>query len=191
MKISTLNAELQTHSARLSRLRPGTPGHSAARQKALKLLTQRKQLDAQRDQLTQQSFNMSQAQDMTANLQNVMTTVDALKTTNKTLKKQYGKVDIDKIEQLQDEMQDLMEVGREIQDSISRAYDVPEDVDEDELDAELEMLGEEMQFESAMGESEGLPGFMVPEAGDGQVPQFIDEAPESTGKVKEAAGGLG
>jgi len=58
---------------------------------------------------------------MQDNLKNTMTTVDAMKTTTKELKKQYGKVDIDKIERLQDEMADLMEVGNEIQDAISRS----------------------------------------------------------------------
>ena len=108
-----------------------------------------------------------------------------MKDTNKTLKKQYGKIDIDKIERMQDEMQDLMEMGNEIQESMSRSYDVPEDVDEAELDAELEALGEEMEFEGlgGMGTKVGeTPGFMLDE-----VPSFVDEPPE-TGKVKEAAG---
>ncbi|KAF8244221.1 hypothetical protein K440DRAFT_610485 [Wilcoxina mikolae CBS 423.85] len=56
----------------------------------------------------------------------VMVTVDAMKTTNKELKKQYGKVNIDKIEQMQDEMADLMDIGNDIQESISRSYDVPD-----------------------------------------------------------------
>ena len=121
---------------------------------------------------------------MTSSLQNVMTTVDAMKSTNKTLKKQYGKIDIDKIERLQDEMQDLMEAGNEIQESLGRSYDIPEDVDEAELDAELEALGEEVEFESSLGVGMGeeVPGFMKDE-----VPTFVDEPPE-TGKVKEAAG---
>lgn len=34
----------------------------------------------------------------TENLRNTMATVDAMKTTQKELKKQYGKIDIDKIE---------------------------------------------------------------------------------------------
>lgn len=162
------------------------PGKSALRQKALKVLQRRKQYEAQRDQLSQQSWNMEQAGMMQDNLKNVMTTVDAMKTTTKTLKKQYGKVDIDQIERMQDEMQDLMDVGNEIQDSISRAYDVPEDVDEADLDAELEALGEEVMFD--MGETEGaVPSFMQDEVGP---PQFIDEPPEQ-GKVKEPAGGLG
>lgn len=162
------------------------PGKNALRQKALKVLQRRKQYEAQRDQLSQQSWNMEQAGMMQDNLKNTMTTVDAMKTTTKELKKQYGKVDIDKIEQMQDEMADLMEVGNEIQESISRSYDVPEDVDEAELDAELEALGEESMFESNMGEST-VPSFLQDEVAP---PQFIDEPPEQT-KVKEAAGGLG
>lgn len=122
---------------------------------------------------------------MTDNLKNVMTTVEVMKSTQKTLKQQYGKIDINKIEKMQDEMADLMEMGNEIQESLGRSYDVPDDVDEAELDAELEALGEEAQFEATLGTSVGegeMPGFMVDE-----VPSFVDEPPQ-TAKVKEAAG---
>jgi charged multivesicular body protein 5 len=162
------------------------PGKAALRQKALKVLQRRKQYEAQREQLSQQSWNMEQAGMMQDNLKNVMTTVDAMSTTTKTLKKQYGKIDIDKIERMQDEMADLMEVGNEIQESISRAYDIPEDVDEAELDAELEALGEETMFESSLGE-DAIPSFMQDEV---VPPTFIDVSPEQE-KVKEAAGGVG
>lgn len=121
---------------------------------------------------------------MTDNLKNVMTTVDVMKTTNKQLRKQYGKVDIDKIERMQDEMQDLMEMGNEIQESMGRSYDVPEDVDEAELDAELEALGEEAEFEQGLGGGlEGVgetPGFLRDE-----VPNFVDDPPGQ--KMKETA----
>jgi len=105
-----------------------------------------------------------------------------MKTTTKELRKQYGKVNIDKIERLQDEMADLMEMGNDIQDAISRSYDVPEEVDEAELDAELEALGDEVALEGMGAESEGMPAFLLDEA-----PQFIDEPPEPS-KLKEAAG---
>ncbi|KAJ5297487.1 hypothetical protein PENANT_c005G04541 [Penicillium antarcticum] len=185
VKLAALNSELQTYQSKIAKMRDG-PGKNALRQKALKVLQRRKQYESQRDQLSQQSWNMEQAGMMQDNLKNVMTTVDAMKTTTKELKKQYGKVDIDKIEQMQDEMADLMEVGNEINESISRSYDVPEDVDEAELDAELEALGEESMFESGMGES-AMPSFLQDEVAP---PTFIDEPPEQT-KVKEAAGGLG
>jgi len=165
------------------------PAKNAVKQKALKVLQQRKMFESQRDQLQQQSWNMEQANMMQDNLKNVMTTVDAMKTTNKTLKQQYGKINLDQIERLQDEMADLMDVGNEINESISRAYEVPDDVDEAELDAELEALGEDMLYEqqnaSAVGEGAGLSYLQ-----DEIPPTFVDQPVES-GKVKEAAGGVG
>lgn len=181
VKLASLNAELSTYQTKLSRMRDG-PGKTALKQKALKILQQRKQYDAQRDQLQAQVWNMEQAGMMQDNLKNVMTTVDAMKTTQKELKKQYGKVDLDKIERMQDEMADLMDVGNEIQESLARSYDVPEDVDEAELDAELEALGAEVEMEREFGGGEALPSFMQDE-----VPDFIDEPPTSQ-KVTEAAG---
>ena len=188
VKLAKINAELSSYQAKMSKMRDG-PGKQAIKSKALKVLQRRKMYESQRDQLQQQSLNMEQASMMQDNLKNVMTTVDAMKVTNKSLKKQYGKVDIDKIERMQDEMQDLMDVGNEINESISRAYDVPEDVDEAELDAELEALGEEMLFEQESGQAmtggaEGVPGFLQDEVAP---PTFVDERPDQ-GMVKEAAG---
>ena len=182
VKLAKLTAELTGYQQRITRMRDG-PGKTALKQKALKVLQQKKMYESQRDQLQQQSWNMEQAGMMQDNLKNTMTTVDAMKTTTKELRKQYGKVNIDKIDKLQDEMADLMDMGNDIQESISRSYDVPEDVDEDELDAELEALGNEVELEGT-AESSGIPAFMMDDAAP---PQFIDEPPEP-GKVKEAAG---
>ena len=161
-------------------------GQRSERAKAAQALQRRKHYEAQRTQLQQQSFNMEQADMMTSNLKNVATTVDAIKTSNKTLRQQYGKIDIDKIERMQDEMADLLEVGNEIQESLGRAYDVPEEVDDAELDAELEALNDEVQMDpvgaGGVGVGAEMPGFLRDE-----VPSFVDEPPEH-GKVKEAAG---
>lgn len=181
VKLASINAELTSYQTKLSKMRDG-PGKTAIKQKALKVLQRRKMYEGQRDQLQQQSYNMESAAMMQDNLQNVMTTVSTLKTTNAALKKQYGKIDIDKIERMQDEMQDLMEVGNEIQESISRSYDLPEEVDEAELDAELEALGEEAELDGLNALAEGTPSFLVDE-----VPNFIDEPPQKVGEVKEAA----
>ena len=54
--------------------------------------------ESQLAQLTQQTFNMESAALATENLRNTMATVDAMKQANKELRKQYGKIDIDKIE---------------------------------------------------------------------------------------------
>ncbi|KAF1352717.1 charged multivesicular body protein 5 [Lizonia empirigonia] len=181
VKLAKLNAELSAYQQKLTKMRDG-PGKTAIKQKALKVLQQRKMYESQRDQLQSQSWNMEQAGMMQDNLKNTMTTIDAMKTTTKELRKQYGKVNIDKIEKLQDEMADLMDMGNDIQDAISRSYDVPEDVDESELDAELEALSDEVDFEG-IGESSSVPRFLTE---DTAPPTFIDEAPEP--KLKEVAG---
>ncbi|KAM3580637.1 Vacuolar protein-sorting-associated protein 60, variant 2 [Umbelopsis sp. WA50703] len=103
--------------------------------------------EAQRDNLQQQSFNMEQAQMTNDNLRNVMTTVDAMQQANKEMKKQYKNVNIDKLDALQDEMEDLMEQANEVQESLGRSYNLPDDIDEADLEAELDALGDDLNFE--------------------------------------------
>ena len=54
--------------------------------------------ESQLAQLVQQTFNMESAALATENLRNTMATVNAMQQANKEMKKQYGKIDIDKIE---------------------------------------------------------------------------------------------
>lgn len=70
----------------------------AVQQRALRTLQQKKMYENQLAQLTQQSFNMESTAIATENLRNTMATMDVMQTANKELKRQYGKVDIDKIE---------------------------------------------------------------------------------------------
>lgn len=181
VKLSKLNAELATYQQKMSRMRDG-PGKNALKQRALKILKQRRQIEAQKDALESQSWNMEQASMTTDNLRNTMATIDAMKTANKDLRKQYGKINIDKIESLQDEMADLLDMSQELQDTMSRNYAVADDIDESELDAELEALGEEMEFEAAQqeaGVSTG-PSYLAEDT----MPSFVDEPVE---KEKELA----
>lgn len=71
---------------------------AAVTQRALRVLKQKKTYEAQIDQLQQQTFNMEQATMTTENLRNTMATMEAMKIANKEMKKQYGKVDLEKIE---------------------------------------------------------------------------------------------
>lgn len=185
VKLSKINSELSTYQQKIARMRDG-PGKSSLKQKALKLLRQRKQIEAQKDQLENQSWNMSQASMTTDNLQNTMVTINAMKTANKELKKTYGKIDIDELENLQDEMLDIIDKSNELQEALSTSYDVPEDVSESELDAELEALGEEIDFENEMAESGiGVPSYLndAEPASSDKLPTFIDEEPEKTEKI--------
>jgi charged multivesicular body protein 5 len=108
--------------------------------------------ESQLAQLTQQTFNMESAALATENLRNTMATVDAMKQANTELRKQYGKIDIDKIEvrwwiricpvrrlngtqTMHYEMEDLLEQANEIQESLGRSYAVPDELDEADLEA--------------------------------------------------------
>lgn len=44
----------------------------------------------------------------------------------KTMQHEYKKMDIDKIDKLQDDMEDMLELNNEIQDALSRQYDTPD-----------------------------------------------------------------
>ena len=147
-------------------------------------MTRRKRDLARLEQVESRKFGLESVKTASDDVKMTMAQIDTMKATNKALKQQYGKINIDKIESLQDEMADLMDVGREINDSLANAYGVPQDVDEEELDAELDALGDEMLHERELGIGE-TPGFLQDE-----VPTFIDAPPEQS-KVQEPAGGLG
>lgn len=164
VKVRKLDAELSRYKEQMSKMRNG-PGRDAVQQRALRTLKQKKMYEAQIAQLEQQSWNMESTQLTTENLRNTMATVDAMKVANKELRRQYGKVDVDKIEAMQWDMEDLMEQANEIQETMSRSYAVPDEIDEAELQAELDAL-------SDFDESE--PSYLT-EVTAG--PDFLDEAP--------------
>ncbi|ORX58031.1 hypothetical protein DM01DRAFT_317149 [Hesseltinella vesiculosa] len=134
VKIKKLDAELTRYRDQLRKVGSG-PGKKAIEQRALRVLKQKRGYEAQRDHLQQQSFNMEQAQMTTENLRGVMATVDAMQTANKELKRQYKNINVDKIDQLQDEMEDLLAQANEVQETLGRSYDLPDDVDEEDLAA--------------------------------------------------------
>lgn len=104
------------------------------KQRALRVLRQKKTYENQLMNLQQQSFNMEQANFATQTLKDTKTTVDAMKAGVKEMKKEFKHIDIGKVEDIQDEMEDLLEDANEIQEILGRTYGTP-DVDEAELDA--------------------------------------------------------
>ncbi|THV08328.1 hypothetical protein K435DRAFT_740359 [Dendrothele bispora CBS 962.96] len=165
VKIKKLDGELAKYKEQMSKLRNG-PGKQAIQQRALRTLKQKKMYEAQLSQLAQQTFNMESAALTTENLRNTMATVDALQASNKEIKKQYGKINIDKIDSIHDEMEDLLERANEIQESLGRSYAVPDEIDEADLEAELDAL----QLEEEEEGSSYLTDM-------NKVPDFVDEPP--------------
>ncbi|EDP42661.1 hypothetical protein MGL_2861 [Malassezia globosa CBS 7966] len=174
VKISRLDAELGRYRDQMKKMREG-PGKSAIQQRAIRVLRQKRMYEAQMEQLVQQSFNMEQSVMVTENLRNTMATVDAMQQANKNLKKTYRNINVDKIEQIQDEMEDLMEQSGALQETLARSYATPDDIDETELEAELEAL-EEQPLEHDME----VPSYLQHTTGALLAqPDFIDELPPS------------
>lgn len=175
-QITQINFQLQTLQKKMASMKSNI-GKKPLRTQALKLLNKRKQLEQMRESIDTQSWSMTQAQMTSDNLKNTMVTVNALKSTNKALKAQYGKIDMDKLQDMQDEMLDLIDQGEELQQVLATNFvgnDI-EDIDEGELDAELEALAEEdlttmLDSEIDTGAANEIPSYL-----SGTVPKFIDE----------------
>nr|CAN79735.1 hypothetical protein VITISV_010013 [Vitis vinifera] len=86
--------------------------------------------------------------------------MSALKSANKELKGMMKTVKIEDVDNLQDEMMDLMDISNEIQESLGRSYNVPDDIDEEELLGELDALEVDMGTEM---DADGVPSYLQPD----------------------------
>lgn len=85
------------------------------------------------------------------NIEMTKATVDAMKTTAKEFKKSVKAFDITSIENLQDDLADMMEDANEVQDILGQSFGVPDGMDDDALNAELDMLEDDLLSEDLMG----------------------------------------
>ena len=145
-KIAKLDQELGKYSEQMKKMREG-PAKQAVKQKALRVLKQKKVYEGQREMLSNQSFNIEQQNMAIQSMRDTKTTVQAMQMGLKEMKKEFKKIDLNKIEDLQDDMADILEQANEVQDVMGRTYGMPE-VDESELEAELEALGDELALDT-------------------------------------------
>lgn len=152
-RVKKLDAELIKHREAIKKLRPG-PAQEAAKQRALRVLKQKKLYESQRDQLYDQQFNLEQVAFTQETMQDTATQVRAMQVANKQLTTQFKSkdLDIDRIDAMQDQMADLMEINNEIQESLARQYAVPDDLDEENLMEELDALENDLAAEAESGE---------------------------------------
>ncbi|KAI9347175.1 Snf7 family [Zopfochytrium polystomum] len=178
VKMKKLDAELVKYKDQMKKMREG-PAKEAVKQKAMRILKQKKLYEGQRDQLMQQSFNMEQASMTTENLKHTMVTVEAMKLANKEIKTQYKKINVDQIERMQDEMEDLLEQANEVQEIMGRSYGLPEDIDEADLEAELDALGDDLTEET-----EEVPSYLQDDALE--LPSTSTEQPTLIGSLPQS-----
>uniref|UniRef100_U5EX55 Charged multivesicular body protein 5 n=1 Tax=Corethrella appendiculata TaxID=1370023 RepID=U5EX55_9DIPT len=144
-KIKGLDVELKKYKDQMAKMREG-PAKNAVKQKAMRILKQRKMYESQSENLRNQSFNMEQANYATQTLKDTHATVAAMKDGVKSMKKEFKKINIEDIEDVQDEMADMLEQADEVQEAMGRTYGMPE-IDDDELAAELDALGDEIALD--------------------------------------------
>ncbi|KAL0274520.1 UNVERIFIED_CONTAM: hypothetical protein PYX00_002620 [Menopon gallinae] len=144
-KVHALEQELKKYKDQMAKMREG-PAKNNVKAKALRVLKQKRMYENQLDNLRQQSFNMEQANYATQTLKDTHATVTAMKAGMKEMKKEFKKVNIDEIEDLQDNLADLLEQSDEVQEALGRSYGMPE-IDDDELAAELDALGDEIALD--------------------------------------------
>lgn len=170
-KIQTLDNELRKYKDQMAKMREG-PSKNAVKQKALRVLKQKKQYEQQVENLRNQSFNMEQANYANQMLKDTQATVVAMKDGMKSMKKEFKKINIEDIEDLQDDMADMLEQADEVQEALGRNYNMPE-IDEDELQAELDALGDEIALDddtSYLDDVIKAPGIPDREPGADSVP---------------------
>nr|XP_002131784.1 charged multivesicular body protein 5 [Ciona intestinalis] len=154
-KISKLDAELLKYRNQMKKMRPG-PAKKAVQNRALRVLKQKKMYETQRDNMMSQSFNMEQTNYSIQTIKDTKNVVGAMKVGLKEMKKEHKKINLDEIEDLQDDMADMLEMSEEIQETLGRSYGTPE-LDEDDLEAELDALGDDMFEDEFLGDEVAAP----------------------------------
>ena len=154
-----MDAELLQYKEQMKRQKG--PALNATKQRALRLLRQKKVYEQQRDNTYNQQFNVEQAAFTTQNLKDSAETVSAMQAANKELKSQYKQMNITQIEDMHYDMSELMEDANEIQDILGRSYAVDDDlVDEDALESELAALEDEMAYEDTLATDTGAASYL-------------------------------
>ncbi|XP_006009267.1 charged multivesicular body protein 4b [Latimeria chalumnae] len=123
---------------------------------ALQALKRKKRFEKQ---LAQIDGTLSTIEFQRDALENANTNTEVLKTMGyaaKAIKGAHENMDLDKIDQLMNEITEQQEIAQEISDAISRPAGFGEEFDEDELLAELKDLEQE-EFDKNMVNVGGLP----------------------------------
>ena len=146
-KIKLLDVQLLQYKKQIQQTKPG-PVQNGLRQKALRLMNQKRLLEHQQNQLYGQVANMQQIAFTTENMKDTIQTVAAMKSANLTMKAQMKQVKIEDIENITDDLQDLLGDANDLQELMGRTFATPAGMDESDLDAELNALYDETQTET-------------------------------------------
>ena len=109
---------------------------------ALQLLKRRKMYDQQAGIIGQQQFNVDQMSFTMDSIKDTQTVVATMKETAKTMKTQFEELNIDEVDDLYDDMDDMMMDADEMNEIMGRNMGNMDEIDDDELEAELDGLSD-------------------------------------------------
>lgn len=160
-KILQLDKELKGYRDKMQ-----TTKNAAAKKnlqkRAMEVLKRKRMYENQRDQLAGQQFNIDQVSFGIDSAKATVSTVVALKAANVELKSTLRKdLNINDIDGLADDMAELMDDFNEINEALGQNFATPDDIDEADLEAELEMLGDELE-EADLESADAVPSYLQP-----------------------------
>jgi charged multivesicular body protein 5 len=159
-KIATLDKELMGYKEKLNTTKNPTAKKNIQK-RAMDVLKRKRMYEKQRDQLMGQQFNIDQAAFGIESAKTTVQSVAAMKAANVELKKAIQKdLDIDEVDDLADDMAELMDEMNEINEALGQNFATPEDINEEDLEAELDLLEDEFE-EEAVGEE--TPSYLLPD----------------------------
>jgi len=149
---NTLDAKIKGFDEKLAKLaqdikKTRGPAQQRLKQQALQILQQKKAYEGQRNQIGKQQFTVDQIQFTTETMQDTKLQVQAMRDASKGLQQEFKSMKMGDIDKLTDELQGLMEDANDIQEVLAQQFGVPEDLDEDDLAAELDALAAQMETE--------------------------------------------
>jgi len=173
-KIAGLEQELRVYKDKIKKAR-SPAAKQAVQKRAMEILKRKKMYEGQRDMVAGQQFNIDQAsfgiESAKANVQTIAAMKGANQEIKNTMKKQLN---IDDVDDLADDMAEMMDEFNEINEALGRNFSTPDDIDEADLDAELEMLEDEM-FDDELEAADTTPSYLqtnqMPDTPTTELPQ--------------------
>ena len=129
---------------------------STNKNQALMALKRRKQYEIQQENIRGARFNL-ETQIMTIENAHInLETLQAMRAGSSAMKSIHGELDIDKVDDVMEEVREQMDLANEISTAISNPLGMDTGIDEDELEAELERFEQEA-LDAALLETTKLP----------------------------------
>lgn len=162
-RIVQLDKELKTYRDKLkSTTNPAVK--SSLQKRAMEVLKRKKMYEQQRDQLAGQQFNIDQAAFGIESAKATVSTIAAMKVASTEMKRTMKHdLNIGDVDGLADDMAEMMDEFNEINEALASNWlSTPNDIDEADLEAELDLLADELLEEEEVGGemSDAVPSYL-------------------------------